>query len=48
MCVLEMITLDRPYKECSNPAQIYNKVIKGIPPLALERIIDVEVKNFIL
>jgi WNK lysine deficient protein kinase len=32
MCVLEMITLERPYKECQNPAQIYNKVIKGIRP----------------
>lgn len=27
MCVLEMVTLEPPYKECTNPAQIYNKVI---------------------
>ena len=32
MCVLEMITLECPYKECSNPAQIYNKVVHGIRP----------------
>mmetsp|Transcript_23339 Transcript_23339/g.17765 ORF Transcript_23339/g.17765 Transcript_23339/m.17765 type:complete len:82 (-) Transcript_23339:1866-2111(-) len=48
MCVLEMVTLERPYKECLNPAQIYNKVIKGIRPEALDRIEDEEVKDFIL
>ena len=26
MCILEMVTLERPYRECQNPAQIYNKV----------------------
>lgn len=26
MCVLEMLTCDYPYSECSNPAQIYKKV----------------------
>lgn len=26
MCVLEMITSEYPYSECSNPAQIYKKV----------------------
>lgn len=48
MCVLEMVTLERPYKECQNPAQIYSKVIQGIRPQALERIEDEEIKNFIL
>ncbi|CDW81608.1 mitogen activated protein kinase family [Stylonychia lemnae] len=48
MCMLEMITLERPYKECQNPAQIYNKVIQGIRPQALERIEDEEIKEFIL
>lgn len=48
MCVLEMITLERPYKECQNPAQIYNKVVQGIRPKALDRIEDEEVKTFIL
>lgn len=47
MCVLEMVTLERPYKECSNPAQIYSKVIQGIKPIALNRIQDEEVKEFI-
>jgi len=27
MCVLEMITFEYPYSECSHPAQIYKKVI---------------------
>lgn len=48
MCVLEMITLERPYKECQNPAQIYKKVVKGILPKAFDRIEDEEVKEFIL
>lgn len=26
MCVLEMLTVEYPYSECSNPAQIYRKV----------------------
>ena len=28
MCLLEMITLEFPYSECKNAAQIYKKVIK--------------------
>ena len=26
MCLLEMVTLEYPYMECKNPAQIYKKV----------------------
>lgn len=26
MCVLEMLMVEYPYSECSNPAQIYKKV----------------------
>lgn len=26
MCMLEMITLEYPYMECQNPAQIYRRV----------------------
>ena len=32
MCVLELVTQERPYKECQNPAQIYKKVINGVRP----------------
>jgi WNK lysine deficient protein kinase len=27
MCVLEMVTFEYPYSECSHPVQIYKKVI---------------------
>lgn len=27
MCILEMVTFEYPYSECTNPAQIYKKVI---------------------
>ena len=27
MCILEMVTFEYPYSECSHPAQIYKKVI---------------------
>lgn len=27
MCILEMVTFDYPYSECTHPAQIYKKVI---------------------
>jgi len=30
MCVLEMLTSEYPYSECSNPAQIYKKVTSVI------------------
>lgn len=26
MCILEMVTFEYPYSECSHPAQIYKKV----------------------
>lgn len=47
MCVLEMITQDRPYVECENQAQIYNRVMGKIEPLSIDRIQDEEVTNFI-
>lgn len=27
MCVLEMVTFEYPYSECTHPAQIYKKVV---------------------
>lgn len=39
MCILEMITLEVPYKECEGAAmKIYDNVKKGILPKALNRI----------
>ncbi|GAU28403.1 hypothetical protein TSUD_257310 [Trifolium subterraneum] len=47
MCVLEMVTLEIPYSECDNVAQIYRKVSSGIRPAALNKVKDSEVKDFI-
>ncbi|PON94424.1 Serine/threonine protein kinase [Trema orientale] len=47
MCVLEMLTSEYPYSECSNPAQIYKKVTTGKLPEAFHRIEDPEAKRFV-
>lgn len=47
MCMLEMITLECPYGECKNSAQIYKKVLSGVKPLSLGKVKDPDVKQFI-
>ncbi|GMI93078.1 hypothetical protein HRI_002977100 [Hibiscus trionum] len=47
MCLLEMLTSEYPYSECSNPAQIYKKVTSGKLPEAFYRIQDEEARRFI-
>lgn len=49
MCILEMATHEYPYSECTNPAQIFKKVMSGDKPQSLEKLksIDLEVYNFI-
>ncbi|XP_015931862.1 probable serine/threonine-protein kinase WNK4 [Arachis duranensis] len=47
MCLLEMLTSDYPYCECTNPAQIYKKVTSGKLPMAFFRIEDGEAQRFI-
>ncbi|KAJ4825537.1 hypothetical protein Tsubulata_033530 [Turnera subulata] len=47
MCVLEMVTFDYPYSECTHPAQIYKKVITGKRPDALYKVNDPEVREFV-
>ncbi|KAJ8751456.1 hypothetical protein K2173_016667 [Erythroxylum novogranatense] len=47
MCVLEMLTTEYPYGECTNPAQIYKKVTSGKLPAAYYRIQDLEAQRFI-
>lgn len=47
MCLLEMLTLEYPYSECVNPAQIYKKVTLGKLPAALNQIQDKEAQRFI-
>ncbi|XP_050383512.1 probable serine/threonine-protein kinase WNK5 isoform X2 [Argentina anserina] len=47
MCVLEMVTSEYPYNECSNPAQIYKKVTSGKLPKAYYKIEDLEAQRFV-
>lgn len=47
MCILEMVTFDYPYSECTHPAQIYKKVISGTKPEALYKVKDPELKQFV-
>lgn len=47
MCLLELVTVEYPYVECTNAAQIYKKVISGIKPASLAKVNDPEVKAFI-
>lgn len=47
MCVLEMLTSEYPYSECSNPAQIYKKVTSGKLPRAFYHVLDFEAQRFI-
>ncbi|KAH0466646.1 hypothetical protein IEQ34_003884 [Dendrobium chrysotoxum] len=44
MCVLEMVTFEYPYSECTHPAQIYKK---GKKPKALRKVKDPEVRQFV-
>jgi WNK lysine deficient protein kinase len=47
MCLLELVTFEYPYCECSNAAQIYKKVSDGEKPGSLAKVEDPEVKFFI-
>ena len=47
MCILELVTLDYPYSECENAAQIYRKVTNAVKPASLATIEDVQVREFI-
>ncbi|XAR57243.1 Non-specific serine/threonine protein kinase [Bertholletia excelsa] len=47
MCILEMVTFEYPYSECTHPAQIYKKVISGKKPDALYKVRDPEVRQFV-
>ncbi|KAK4493563.1 hypothetical protein RD792_017800 [Penstemon davidsonii] len=47
MCLLELVTLEYPYVECANAAQIYKKVTAGIKPASLAKVKDAGVRTFI-
>ena len=48
MCLLEIFTKEIPYSECSNPAQIYRKVVAGDPPEVLSRLQSRHAREFVL
>ncbi|XP_020245843.1 probable serine/threonine-protein kinase WNK2 isoform X2 [Asparagus officinalis] len=47
MCLLELVTFEYPYVECTNAAQIYKKVTSGIKPASLCKVKDPGVRQFI-
>lgn len=47
MCVLEMVTFEYPYSECTHPVQIYKRVISGTKPEALYKVNDPMVRQFV-
>lgn len=48
MCLLEIVTMQIPYRECQSPAQIFKKVISGALPQAIDLVLNEQLKNFIL
>ncbi|KAJ3684006.1 hypothetical protein LUZ61_013170 [Rhynchospora tenuis] len=47
MCLLEMVTLEYPYSECQNAAQIFKRVSTGVKPAALEKVTNLQLHAFI-
>ncbi|GAB4860637.1 Serine/threonine-protein kinase wnk3 [Ancistrocladus abbreviatus] len=47
MCMLELVTFEYPYVECSNAAQIYKKVTSGVKPACLAKVTNPAVRAFI-
>lgn len=47
LCVLEIVTKDYPYSECTNQAQIFRKVTNGVRPASFSRVLDPDTKYFI-
>ncbi|XP_042004431.1 probable serine/threonine-protein kinase WNK3 [Salvia splendens] len=47
MCLIELVTFEYPYVECSNAAQIYKKVTAGIKPASLKKVKDPAIREFI-
>jgi len=47
MCMLELATMEYPYAECKNAAQIYRKVTTGVLPSGLDKVENQELRQFI-
>ncbi|KAJ9528858.1 hypothetical protein QJQ45_000094 [Haematococcus lacustris] len=48
MCLLELATMEYPYAECRNAAQIYKKVTSGVHPAGILTVEHVELRDFIV
>ncbi|GAB2230446.1 hypothetical protein Droror1_Dr00014711 [Drosera rotundifolia] len=47
MSLLELVTMEIPYSECTNVARIYKLVSNGVRPSSLSKVKDPEFKRFI-
>ncbi|PNW88680.1 hypothetical protein CHLRE_01g040150v5 [Chlamydomonas reinhardtii] len=47
MCLLELATMEYPYSECKNAAQIYKKVVSGTLPASVEKLVSAELRDFV-
>ncbi|KAH0660087.1 hypothetical protein KY290_029648 [Solanum tuberosum] len=47
MCLLEMVTGEYPFMECSNQMHIFKKVYTGVKPVSLGKVKDYRVKDII-
>eukprot|EP00946_MAST-07B_sp_MAST-7B-sp1_P002077 g2077.t1 len=47
LVILEMVSMETPYSECTNVGQIITKVTQGIPPQVLERVKVKSLRDFI-
>lgn len=47
MLLLELVSMDYPYCECTNPASIYKRVSQGVYPASFQKIKNHELKEFI-
>ncbi|XP_075091708.1 serine/threonine-protein kinase WNK8-like [Nicotiana tabacum] len=47
MCLLEMVTGEYPYRECSNELQVFRKASAGVKPASLANVKDSRVKDII-
>eukprot|EP00928_Gymnodinium_smaydae_P043956 TRINITY_DN2935_c0_g2_i1.p1 TRINITY_DN2935_c0_g2~~TRINITY_DN2935_c0_g2_i1.p1 ORF type:complete len:1016 (-),score=146.94 TRINITY_DN2935_c0_g2_i1:516-3563(-) len=47
MCMIEMISMGSPFKECSNPHQVFMKICRGEKPQVLRRVRDEELRTLV-
>jgi len=47
MCLLEMVTQEKPYIECSNPGNVFYRVFNKIQPISLSSIVNKNLKKII-